>query len=531
MRKIILLVFIAFALTAKPQEARLCRDSVIADFRHYVSLLEETHPDPYTAYGGRVFFRKAANDMEASLRKLADVSVAMLADSIKSFTACLHDGHTSVYYGNLDESAKRYAYIGFNVAKDGIFLIRIDKAHEDLLGARLDSINGVSVDALLERVSKMDGSENLYAGYVNLVYYAWNETFLKQLPQPVGNDSVQYSLTDKDGRKRQVVLPLLDGSGYTAIDKASYARVPEWNGYPSGYLEYKLADKRTMLFHVGSVMARENYEYCIRNGWNGAYGDIVRFIKNELKKEVPADTAQALAMIPSFSETFAEMLKQMKKSKAENLIIDLRGNGGGWTPITLPSMLMMYGNEYLKRDTGIKFVRRLSPLYLRKVHKTLAEWNKENDTNCAVGDFLFDDEETPSLEDFINNSMCFDTTKNLLRKLNGTPLFQPKHVYVVTDAYTFSAAFHYAYYLWRMGATVVGVPSGQAPNTFMERTPFTLPYTKLEGSISNSQQFCFSANDRRAKIFWPDMMPDMNDYKHYNFDIHTEILWLLDKIK
>lgn len=41
----------------------------------------------------------------------------------------------------------------------------------------------------------------------------------------------------------------------------------------------------------------------------------------------------------------------------------------------------------------------------------------------------------------------------------------PERVYVPTDAGTYSAAFHYAFYLWKMGATIVGVPSSQALNT------------------------------------------------------------------
>ena len=32
---------------------------------------------------------------------------------------------------------------------------------------------------------------------------------------------------------------------------------------------------------------------------------------------------------------------------------------------------------------------------------------------------------------------------------------------MVIDVQTFSAAFHTAYMLWKMGAKVVGVPSGQ----------------------------------------------------------------------
>jgi hypothetical protein len=88
-----------------------------------------------------------------------------------------------------------------------------------------------------------------------------------------------------------------------------------------------------------------------------------------------------------------------------------------------------------------------------------------------------------------------------------------------------------AFYLWKMGATIVGVPSSQAPNTFMEAAPFRLPYTQLNGTISNSMQILLPATDARAKTFWPDMMPSYDDYLRYHFDLNTEPLWLLDKIK
>lgn len=41
----------------------------------------------------------------------------------------------------------------------------------------------------------------------------------------------------------------------------------------------------------------------------------------------------------------------------------------------------------------------------------------------------------------------------------------PERMYVLTDAGTYSAAFHYAFYLWKMGAIIVGVSSSQPPNT------------------------------------------------------------------
>lgn len=82
-----------------------------------------------------------------------------------------------------------------------------------------------------------------------------------------------------------------------------------------------------------------------------------------------------------------------------------------------------------------------------------------------------------------------------------------------------------------MGAKVVGEPSRQAPNTFMESTPYSLPYTKMRGSISNAVQQCLPDNDMRAKVFWPEMRPTYEDYKRYDFSFQALGHWILDKIK
>ena len=102
---------------------------------------------------------------------------------------------------------------------------------------------------------------------------------------------------------------------------------------------------------------------------------------------------------------------------------------------------------------------------------------------------------------------------------------------MLTDPDTFSAAFHYAFFLWKMGATVVGVPCAQAPNTYMELTLFGLPRTKLKGSVSNTLQMFLPDDDPRAKVFYPDLMPTYEDYKRYDFDDNTIPLYLMDIIK
>lgn len=184
---------------------------------------------------------------------------------------------------------------------------------------------------------------------------------------------------------------------------------------------------------------------------------------------------------------------------------------------------------------GIHFYRLISPLYMQKIGSTLDEFNKKYKTNYQYGDYDFSDEkqDNESTEkirnDFVKN--IFGGVTEPVADLNGQSIYSPEKVFVITNANTFSAAFHYAFYLWKMGTTIVGVPSKQAPNTFMENTEFKLPYTGLEGSISNSAQVFLPVNDRRAKIFYPDIMLTWNDYKKYNFDKYADLLFLLDYLK
>lgn len=42
--------------------------------------------------------------------------------------------------------------------------------------------------------------------------------------------------------------------------------------------------------------------------------------------------------------------------------------------------------------------------------------------------------------------------------------------------------------------------------------------------------FLLPADDPRATTFYPELMPEYSDYQKHNFDKHTEILYLLDKI-
>jgi len=182
------------------------------------------------------------------------------------------------------------------------------------------------------------------------------------------------------------------------------------------------------------------------------------------------------------------------------------------------------------------FETKLSETYLQKNATTLEQFNKDNGTSFKLGDFIHssDGDGVEKVDDnirekIIDGYIC--SNKDMLKNQKGKPIYRPKHVYVITDDQTFSAAFHYTFMLWKMGATIVGIPSSQAPNTFMETTQFNLPYSGLDCSVSNSLQTFLPEDDVRANILYPDWMINYNDYKAYNFDTNTAILYTLDHLK
>ncbi len=79
-----------------------------------------------------------------------------------------------------------------------------------------------------------------------------------------------------------------------------------------------------------------------------------------------------------------------------------------------------------------------------------------------------------------------------------------------------------------MGATLIGVPSSQAPNTFMEITPFQLPYTGLAASSSNLFQQLFPPDSHYARVLYPDIAITSKDYYMHNLDANTPVLKILD---
>jgi hypothetical protein len=171
---------------------------------------------------------------------------------------------------------------------------------------------------------------------------------------------------------------------------------------------------------------------------------------------------------------------------------------------------------------------------LKKVGKTAETLRAESrDPFFEIGDYSFGRATggaTTSSRDFVEAYRARGVSfAPGLEALHGNPLFSPPSVIVLCDARTYSAAFHFLYYLRELGAVVVGVPPGQAPNAFMETTPFVLSESYLEGSISNSVQILLP-EDPGARALRPEFELTYELLTTYDFAEDAALHHTLDLI-
>ena len=100
------------SLLASAQEP-LNGDSLASDFRYLVKELAATHPDPYSGFGGKVFFYEQAFHLENELRRTPGTKQTFF-DKVSIFLSNLQDGHTYLLPGTGSTHYPRRHYTSRN---------------------------------------------------------------------------------------------------------------------------------------------------------------------------------------------------------------------------------------------------------------------------------------------------------------------------------------------------------------------------------------------------------------------------------
>ncbi len=245
-------------------------------------MLEETHPDPYSGFGGRPFFHM---ERDLMVNRIANDSLSLndFCDIVNEFTVPLKDLHTFVQYPKSDELKIKYVQrISFIVLNDGLMVSGIAKQYSKYLGSRLLSINGVPVDTFAERMTKIKPSENSIGNLQNLSSWGNQDEILDKLGVKF-KDSVCYKFLTVNSDTVLLELPVVDRGHVADVEMA---RLNSTLTLPQDNLQFAFidVDDNIMYLRLSSVMARENYRYCHEHGWNNALSDISYYYQSSWKR-------------------------------------------------------------------------------------------------------------------------------------------------------------------------------------------------------------------------------------------------------
>ena len=523
------LIFITLLLSTLRIQAQPVRNvqKYLEDFDYFVEKLTATHPDPYSAFGSEIGFYQAKQKVREEVKRVS--SDAKFIALLNGLIAPLEDGHTYINKSPQTVVVKtKYLPLRFKASSDRLFIQNTTEEYKMLIGKPVMAINDIPIDSLLNRVTASFPSENISGRYFGLMYLLWNDINARDF---FGNrsDTLKLTLNGTDGN-RSLEIPYADKVSW--LDRKSSVSLPNRNSW----INWSMigADGKIGYFQWNSILSRELLEEVYRDHPQNIEESLLWVYGNAKKEQRTGDIQKDIMQVPALYEQFFNMLQEMEVSGSQYLIVDLRNNSGGMTPLIRPLLYMLYGDRYLNFDFGASYTQKISPLMLRKYGVTLDQYNERNQTDFVMGDyhsFHFGNVPGNSLPEkrklVENGYMGFGSDYvRRSRALNVHP-----QIVVLTSIHTFSAAYHLTYFLKQLGnATIVGVAPRQAGNTFMENTPIELPNTKIKGSISNAVQILFTNDSARAKVLHPDFEMNWKAFSEYQFDREAEVLKALELI-
>ena len=115
-------IIIAFASTIAVDAQTLTKEQLLQDYDYYFSQMEQIHPDPYTAFGGKEAFHRTVRNLRNNLAKRDSLTLDEMKFEGNILLSTLHDGHTNMGWAEIPETMPdKFLPLRFRVIPDGIF--------------------------------------------------------------------------------------------------------------------------------------------------------------------------------------------------------------------------------------------------------------------------------------------------------------------------------------------------------------------------------------------------------------------------
>lgn len=345
-------------------------------------------------------FDRAVADLDAAIPDLTDAQILV---GMMKLVRHLDDGHAGIFFAKEDKEMSRMLPVDMFWFAEGLYVIGAAPGCEHLLGARVEKIGGLTIDeamAALDPVMTRDNEHWLTMMFPVLVRY-------QAILDGLGIDHTLTALLP-DGTVGEFRLEA------TPIDF-------RWDRYPAGWTA--LADTVTS-DGAGAVrrpMHLRNRELPFWFEYLQA-DDLVYFQFNSVRDH-PAET---------FAAFCDRLFGFIEDRGAGRLVIDVRWNGGGNTPLTQQLLHHLIASKRLSRRGALFII--IGRMTFSAAQNTVTAIERETSA-------IFVGEPTGSRPNFIGESFPFELPYSKLRA-NAADLYwqtswpDDSRTWIAPDIYT-----------------------------------------------------------------------------------------------
>lgn len=523
------------------QGEKIEKNLLVEDTRQLAHILESTHPDPYIRGGGKIPFHRRLQKVILSIPEngLTQIEFYKL---LLPFVASVGDGHTDIMLPS-QEVIKSGIPLEFGIVEESLYVAKVYSAElKNLIGAKLVSVEGVPFSEIVRRQGNISGWDNEYQRLTKLCS---NLKVLNGLdilfPEWKERNSIKAIFRLPSGKEKEIVLPLQEKFP-PPIEPSSRVTLPSVEKIDFNY-SFLDSNKKICILRIDGMFGfRENFEFFKGMGveWVNLYAK--RVYERYNGRKAPESLEETIAGIPSATELFKNMVIEMRNAGSKALLVDVRKNSGGNSLMSYILGYFLYGKERIREvaETSIS-IKKYSDLYFTTYKDdSLEKINEGRPFPLLKEDYDFrEDPDFQGMEVFRK-----EREKEMKRWLSLTPTFMkifesgefsgfylPEKVFVICSPWTYSSGYQLTSMLYKLGATLVGVPSGQAGNCFGDVLIFTLKNSGIRGMVSFKQFLDFPKDPEKGRMLRPHIELTYDKLKKLNFDPNAEILLVLEKIK
>ncbi len=531
-------LFSLFLLAQEPAP-RLKKELLIEDIRQLADILEKSHPDPYLRGGGKIAFHRR---LQETLLRIPEegLTVKEFFIQLLPFVASVKDGHTFLLPPWPAQSSSGLPF-GLNIVEESIYVEKVYfPDHKDLIGARLDAINNISVGRLLDRLKSLVGWDNEYQLLTYFCRFLDDQSLLSILiPEWDSNQAMPVSLSLATGEKKSLTISLKEKPPATPFEASTRIILPSTEKIDFVYA-FLDPQKETCLLRIDGMFSyRENFEFFRAMGVAWVQAQAVKVYSRIYQTKAPDDFDGLIAAIPAATEVFRNMVIEMKKAQTKKLIIDLRKNSGGNSLLVNILAYFLFPEESIKKTATSFSIKKYSDLYFANYQNdSLEKINQRRQIGLTKEDYDF--AEDPY---FKTISVSITGGVNELEKyLQMSPTFyaeymsgqyknhyRPPELIVISSPWTYSSGYTLMSLLYKMGAKIIGVASGQSGNCFGDTLMFQLKNSSLRGYVSYKLFLDFPEDPKLGYILRPHRELTYGDLIRHHFDPNTSVLLALDK--